>query len=93
MQMTKFEEKVKEFIDNHYMYIVPPKTDDYNDDYNKETTFRVVIRSEYKDKHLQFYFYGLNCFMFDVRDTTLDGLFDKAYRILKSYAPKDKKGE
>ena len=75
MQMTKFEEKAKEFlVENN---LVP--TDSQN------TMFQLIVDSVYKSKKLIF---NTRDFSFEVKADNLEDLFDKAFRVLKSYAPK-----
>ena len=83
MNITKFEEKAMEFIEEHNLFvpcsgIVP----------NDGSRFRVRIVSLYKEKSLDFCLFGLNCFNFEVRSTNLDELFEKALRVLKAYGSK-----
>ena len=84
MNIDKFEEKAKEIIEENGMFVPCNSiTEDINSD-----TFRVTIASVYEDKTLSFNLFGLNYFLFDVRATTFDDLFDKALRVLKAYGPK-----
>ena len=76
MQFSKFEEKAMEFLkeNNITTYI--------ND---KSSQFTVHISSFYKAKKLTF---STGSFMFEVTSDNLEDLFDKAFKVLKSYAPK-----
>ena len=78
MQMTKFEEKAKEFIIEQFSVKDGPVP-----------TFTLEIRSTYKDKKLGFLcINGINTVAFEVSAENLEELFDKAFRVLKSYGPK-----
>ena len=76
MQFGKFEEKAMEFLKENN---ISTPTDD------KGTIFTIYIRSYYKIKHLAF---QTSSFMFEVTADNLEELFDKAFRVLKSYGPK-----
>ena len=76
MQFGKFEEKAMEFLKENN---ISTPTDD------KGTIFTIYIRSYYKIKHLAF---QTSSFMFEVMADNLEELFDKAFRVLKSYGPK-----
>lgn len=76
MQFSKFEEKAKEFLKENN---ITAQVD------SKNSIFTVHILSYYKDKKLTFY---TSSFMFEVTSDNLEDLFDKAFRVLKSYAPK-----
>ena len=73
MQFGKFEEKAMEFLKENN---ISTPTDD------KGT---IYILSHYKIKHLAF---QTSSFMFEVTADNLEELFDKAFRVLKSYGPK-----
>jgi hypothetical protein len=75
MQMNKFEEKAKEFIVSSE--ILPA---DF-----KGSMFHVVVDSVYKSKKLVFQSKNI---AFEVSAENLEDLFDKAFRVLKSYGPK-----
>ena len=78
MQMTKFEEKAKEFVIEQFSVKDGPVP-----------TFTLEIQSTYKDKKLGFLcINGINTVAFNVSADNLEDLFDKAFRILKAYAPK-----
>ena len=81
MQMAKFEKKAEDFlIDNG---IIPAITDD------KSSLFEVIVNSTYKNKSLIFQIKGI---AFEVSAENLEELFDKAFRVLKSYGPKATRG-
>ena len=77
MQMTKFEEKAEDFLIDSGT--IPAIADD------KSSLFQVIVKSTYKNKSLIFQTKGIT---FEVSAETLEDLFDKAFRVLKSYAPK-----
>ena len=78
MQMTKFEEKAKEFIIEQFSVKDGPVP-----------TFTLEIQSTYKNKKLGFLcINGINTVAFEVMADNLEELFDKAFRVLKSYGPK-----
>ena len=78
MQMNKFEEKAKEFVIEQFSVKDGPVP-----------TFTLEIRSTYKDKKLGFLcINGINTVAFEVSAENLEELFDKAFRVLKSYGPK-----
>ena len=77
MQMTKFEKKAEDFLINSG--IIPAITDD------KSSLFLVIVNSTYKNKRLIF---QINDIAFEVSAENLEELFDKAFRVLKSYGPK-----
>ena len=82
MQMTKFEEKAKEFVIEQFSVKDGPVP-----------TFTLEIQSTYKDKKLGFLcINGINTVAFNVSAENLDDLFDKAFRVLKSYGPKATRG-
>ena len=76
MQFGKFEEKAMEFLKESNIST-------YLD--GRSSVFTVYISSFYKTKKLTF---STNSFMFEVASDNLEDLFDKAFRVLKSYAPK-----
>ena len=81
MQMTKFEKKAEDFLINSG--IIPAITDD------KSSLFHVIVNSTYKNKRLIF---QIKDIAFEVSAENLEELFDKAFRVLKSYGPKATKG-
>ena len=83
MQLGKFEEKATAFISENNMFV--PLDENL---VVVNSMFKVNIESLYKEKSLGFYLYGLNHFHFVVYDTNVEDLFDKAFRVLKSYGPK-----
>ena len=76
MQFGKFEEKAMEFLKENN--ISTPIE-------NKDSLFTVHVLSSYKAKKLAFQTSSL---MFEVMSDNLEDLFDKAFRVLKSYGPK-----
>ena len=76
MQFGKFEEKAMEFLKESN--ISTPIDSGGN-------LFTVHVLSSYKAKKLAF---QTSSFMFEVASDNLEDLFDKAFRVLKSYAPK-----
>lgn len=76
MQFGKFEEKAMEFLKENN--ISTPIE-------NKDSLFTVHVLSSYKAKKLAF---QTSSFMFEVTSDNLEDLFDKAFRVLKSYGPK-----
>ena len=81
MQMNKFEEKARDFlIDSD---IIPAEA------VGKGSLFHVVVDSVYKSKKLGFQTKGV---AFEVSAENLEELFDKAFRVLKSYGPKTTRG-
>ena len=76
MQFGKFEEKAMEFLKENN--ISTPIE-------NKDSLFTVHVLSSYKSKKLAFQTSSL---MFEVMSDNLEDLFDKAFRVLKSYGPK-----
>lgn len=76
MQFGKFEEKAMEFLKENN--ISTPIE-------NKDSLFTVHVLSSYKAKKLAF---QTSSFMFEVMSDNLEDLFDKAFRVLKSYGPK-----
>lgn len=72
MQMNKFEEKARGLIVESSIYPI-----DVND-----SLFQVMIDSIYKSKKLVF---RAEDIAFEVSAETLEDLFDKAFRVLKSY--------
>ena len=75
MQMTKFEEKAKEFLAENNL--VPTDV--------AGNMFQLMVDSVYKSKKLLF---RTRDWSFEVTADNLEDLFDKAFRVLKSYAPK-----
>lgn len=81
MQMNKFEEKARDLLVEGS--IVPADAED--------SLFQVMVDSIYKSKKLIFRTKGgiPHLFIaFEVSAETLEDLFDKAFRVLKSYVPK-----
>ena len=76
MQFGKFEEKAMEFLKENN---ISTPID------NKGSLFTVHVLSSYKAKKLAF---QTSSFMFEVMADNLEELFDKAFRVLKSYGPK-----
>lgn len=76
MQFGKFEEKAMEFLKENN--ISTPTNSEGN-------LFTVHVLSSYKAKKLAF---QTSSFMFEVTSDNLEDLFDKAFRVLKSYGPK-----
>ena len=76
MQFGKFEEKVMEFLKENN---ISTPID------NRGSLFTVHVLSSYKAKKLAF---QTSSFMFEVMSDNLEDLFDKAFRVLKSYGPK-----
>ena len=76
MQFGKFEEKAMEFLKENN--ISTPTNSEGN-------LFTVYVLSSYKAKKLAF---QTSSFMFEVTSDNLEDLFDKAFRVLKSYGPK-----
>ena len=76
MQFSKFEEKAMEFLKENNITT-------YLD--GRSSVFTVHVLSSYKAKKLAF---QTSSFMFEVASDNLEDLFDKAFRVLKSYAPK-----
>ena len=72
MQMNKFEEKARDFLVESG--IVPA-----------DAQFQVMVDSIYKSKKFVF---RTKDIAFEVSAENLEDLFDKAFRVLKSYAPK-----
>ena len=76
MQFGKFEEKAMEFL----------KENDISTPIDaRGSLFTVHVLSSYKAKKLAF---QTSSFMFEVMSDNLEDLFDKAFRVLKSYGPK-----
>ena len=76
MQFGKFEEKAMEFLKENNIS---------NPIDSKGSLFTVYVLSAYKAKKLAF---QTSNFMFEVTADNLEELFDKAFRVLKSYGPK-----
>lgn len=76
MQFGKFEEKAMEFLKENN---ISTPID------NRGSLFTVHVLSSYKAKKLAF---QTSSFMFEVTADNLEELFDKAFRVLKSYGPK-----
>lgn len=74
MQFDKFEEKAMEFL----------KENDISTPIG-DNLFTVHVFSSYKSKKLTF---QTSSFMFEVVSDNLKDLFDKAFRVLKSYGLK-----
>ena len=81
MQMNKFEEKARDFLIDSG--IIPAEA------VGKGSLFHVVVDSVYKSKKLVFQTKDV---AFEVSAENLEELFDKAFRVLKSYAPKATRG-
>ena len=75
MQMNKFEEKARDFLVESG--IVPADT--------KGSLFQVMVDSIYKSKK---FVSRTKDIAFEVSAENLEDLFDKAFRVLKSYTPK-----
>ena len=78
MNFVKFEEKANDFLQNSGIIT-------FNEGDVISNLFTVQVISNYKEKSMSFRAQGIG---FEVCDTTLDSMFDKAWRILKSYGPK-----
>ena len=76
MQFGKFEEKAMEFLKENN--ISTPTNSEGN-------LFTVHVLSSYKAKKLAF---QTSFFMFEVTADNLEELFDRAFKVLKSYGPK-----
>ena len=76
MQFGKFEEKAAEFLKENN---ISTPID------SRGSLFTVHVLSSYKAKKLAF---QTSSFMFEVMSDNLEDLFDKAFRVLKSYGPK-----
>lgn len=76
MQFGKFEEKAMEFLKENN---ISTPID------SSGSLFTVHVLSSYKAKKLAF---QTSSFMFEVTSDNLEDLFDKAFRVLKSYGPK-----
>ena len=76
MQFSKFEEKAMEFLKENNIST-------YVD--SRSSLFMVDVFSSYKDKKLVF---QTSSFRFEVMSDNLEDLFDKAFKVLKAYAPK-----
>ena len=76
MQFGKFEEKAVEFLKENN---ISTPID------SRGSLFTVYVLSSYKAKKLAF---QTSSFMFEVMSDNLEDLFDKAFRVLKSYGPK-----
>ena len=79
MQFSKFGEKAMEFLKENNFSTPENITD------SEGNLFTVHVLSSYKAKKLTF---QTNSFMFGVTADNLEELFDKAFRVLKSYGPK-----
>ena len=78
MNFSKFEEKANDFLQNSGILNITEEEKNFN-------LFTININSIYKSKSLMFRAHSID---FEVYAETLDELFDKAYRVLKSYGPK-----
>ena len=76
MQFGKFEKKAMEFLKENN---ISTPID------SRGSLFTVHVLSSYKAKKLAF---QTSSFMFEVMSDNLEDLFDKAFRVLKSYGPK-----
>ena len=86
MQFSKFEEKATEFLkENNTLLNVDEENNLPLNEDTKSNVFTVYVNSAYKIKRLSF---ETRSFMFEVRSDNLEDLFDKAFKVLKSYAPK-----
>ena len=81
MQMNKFEEKARDFLIDSG--IIPAEA------VSKGNPFHVIVDSVYKNKKLVF---QIKDIIFEVSAENLEELFDKAFRVLKSYGPKATRG-
>ena len=80
MQFGKFEEKAMEFLKENN---ISTSID------SRGSLFTVHVLSSYKAKKLAF---QTSSFMFEVMADNLEELFDKAFRVLKSYGSKATRG-
>lgn len=82
MQFGKFEEKAMEFLKENDIFIPIDASTPID---GRGSLFTVHVLSSYKVKKLAF---QTSSFMFEVTSDNLEDLFDKAFRVLKSYGPK-----
>ena len=82
MQFGKFEEKAMEFLKENDIFIPIDASTPID---GRGSLFTVHVLSSYKVKKLAF---QTNSFMFEVTSDNLEDLFDKAFKVLKSYGPK-----
>ena len=82
MQFGKFEEKAMEFLKENDIFIPIDASTPID---GRGSLFTVHVLSSYKVKKLAF---QTSSFMFEVMSDNLEDLFDKAFRVLKSYGPK-----
>jgi hypothetical protein len=82
MQFGKFEEKAMEFLKENDIFIPIDASTPID---GRGSLFTVHVLSSYKVKKLTF---QTSSFMFEVTSDDLEDLFDKAFRVLKSYGPK-----
>ena len=82
MQFGKFEEKAMEFLKENDIFTPIDASTPID---GRGSLFTVHVLSSNKVKKLTFQ----TCsFMFEVMSDNLEDLFDKAFRVLKSYGPK-----
>ena len=82
MQFGKFEEKAMEFLKENDIFIPIDASTPID---GRGSLFTVHVLSSYKVKKLAF---QTSSFMFEVTSDNLEDLFDKAFKVLKSYSPK-----
>ena len=82
MQFGKFEEKAMEFLKENDIFIPIDASTPID---GRGSLFTVHVLSSYKVKKLAF---QTSSFMFEVTSDNLEDLFDKAFKVLKSYGPK-----
>ena len=82
MQFGKFEEKAMEFLKENDIFT---PIDAFTPIDGRGSLFTVHVLSSYKAKKLTF---KASSFMFEVMSDNLEDLFDKAFRVLKSYGLK-----
>lgn len=82
MQFGKFEEKAMEFLKENDIFIPIDASTPID---GRGNLFTVHVLSSYKVKKLAF---QTSSFMFEVTSDNLEDLFDKAFKVLKSYGPK-----
>ena len=82
MQFSKFEEKAMEFLKENN---ISTPIDASTPIDGRGSLFTVHVLSSYKVKKLAF---QTSSFMFEVTSDNLEDLFDKAFKVLKSYSPK-----
>ena len=82
MQFGKFEEKAMEFLKENDIFIPIDASTPID---GRGSLFTVHVLSSYKVKKLAF---QTSSFMFEVTSDNLEDLFDKAFKVLKSYGSK-----